>query len=108
MPCRYEWVSYAGRRHGVPIDLAPGDTCDALCGAAVTIPDVPLSASPDRCAPTCDPCDVAWRKATGIPLWRPVVDVDGAPSHLPADLPTPRTSRPSRVRRAHHSNGAPS
>lgn len=103
MPGRFEWVSYAGRRHGVPVDLAPGEMCDALCGAAVTIPAVRLSASPDRCARTCDPCDVAWRTAVGIPLWRPVVDGEQAPPPLPADLPTPRTRKSAR---AHQSNGA--
>ena len=70
MSSPFQWVSYGGHRHGVPVELVAGQHDQALCGVPVVMPNCHLSESPERCAPTCETCDATWRKRIGYPSRR--------------------------------------
>ncbi|MFD4636876.1 zinc finger protein [Lentzea sp. NPDC058436] len=64
----YKWQPHDEGRHAIPQELAVNDAGLTLCGIEVTAgPDTwPNDA---RYWPTCEECDLAWRKSEGILPW---------------------------------------
>ncbi|WP_447003228.1 zinc finger protein [Saccharothrix isguenensis] len=65
----FRWLPHDGSRHAIPAALVPRDDGRTLCGVEVTVPHEPAPRSPDGCWPTCQACDVAWRKSEGIAVF---------------------------------------
>jgi zinc-finger len=62
----FRWFPYEGHRHAIPVQVAPGEQSETLCGIKVTRPHQPPPKYPDRLWPECPACDRHWRQAEGI------------------------------------------
>lgn len=64
----YKWQPHGGGRHAIPTALAVNEVGHTLCGVAVTAGS---DSWPDeaRFWPTCDVCDLVWRKHEGLLPW---------------------------------------
>jgi len=62
----FRWFPYEGHRHAIPVQVAPGEQGETLCGIQMARPDRPPPKYPDGLWPECPACDDHWRQAEGI------------------------------------------